>query len=131
MTTFTINKDKEKEPVDRIVSVYTFWGQHDYEDDDGFPLLDVDENQDLLELEDAYAIKIKEGDNERYFVKRNKHGMLYNPIGLYSEGRQKIRHAGLPAWKFQKTNSHKVFSYYIQFLKTKNLAWLNNAEREV
>jgi len=50
---------------------------------------------------------------------------------MYSEGmaKKQLRHAGRPEWEFKETNE-QVFTKYIKFLKTKNTAWLNNAERE-
>jgi hypothetical protein len=40
-----------------------------------------------------------------------------------------MRHAGRPEWEFKETTK-QVFDKYINFLKTKNVAWLNNAERD-
>jgi hypothetical protein len=50
---------------------------------------------------------------------------------MYSEGtaKKQMRHAGKPEWEFKETNE-VVFNKYINFLRTKNIAWLNNAERE-
>ncbi len=131
MADFAIKKRDDK-PSGEDVIVYTFSNNYDYEDDDGFPLLDTDESQDIFKLPDAYAIKITRGAKTTYYVKRGKYGKLFNPIGMYSEGTEhrQMRHAGKPEWEFKSTNS-KVFNYYINFLKTKNAAWLNNAEREV
>ncbi len=131
MTTFKINQTKQEDSKSKA-TVYTFWGSHDFEDEEGFPLVDVDDQEDLFSLVDAFAIKITKGNKTNFFVKRGKYGKLYNPIGMYSEGnsRKQMRHAGRPEWRFEPTNE-KIFTYYTNFLKTKNLAWLNNAEREV
>ena len=133
MTSFIINKDKEPDELP-LVHVYTFSGEQDFFDDDGFPMIDLGEDfdDDFFQEEDAYAIKISKGRKINYYVKRGKYGKLFNPIGMYSEGRkgQQMRHAGRPEWRFEPTNE-KIFNYYINFLKTKNSAWLNNAEREI
>ena len=51
---------------------------------------------------------------------------------MYSEGRLKKYMAkfGKKEWTLKKVNP-KVFQFYVSFLKTKNLAWFNNAEREM
>jgi len=129
-TTFIMNKDKEVELKEGFTVVFTFAGKEDYKDAEGFPILDL-EGQEAFSSPDAHAILSNNGNTERYYVKRGRYGRLYNPIGLYSEGtsRKQMRHAGKPEWTFQKTTK-KVFDNYVQFLKTRNAAWLNNAERE-
>ena len=83
------------------------------------------------ENSDAYAKSVTGNTKTRFFVKRGRHGKLYNPIGIYSEGtaNRQLRHTGRFEWEF-KESTEKVFNFYIKFLKTKNSAWLNNAERE-
>lgn|GEM_PF-1642139 len=135
MTHFTINEEKKKdEPF--YYEVYTFFGKHDYLDENKNPLLDyeIDEkNKDeVFSLKDAYALKFTKGNRSNYYVKRNRHGRLYDPVGMYSEGRADIfmNEAGRPQWKFEPV-SKKVFDLYVNYLKTKNPAWINNANREV
>lgn len=131
MSTFKINNDKP-DNVSTKVEVYTFSGEEDFVSDEGYPLLDLEYDDNVFEDPDAYAVKIIKGHKVNYYVKRGKYGKLFNPIGMYSEGRKnnQMRHAGRPEWRLEPT-SEKIFSYYIQFLKTKNAAWLNNAEREI
>ncbi len=130
MADFKINKDKEDDGDYREVAVYTFMGKHDVLDATGFPILACEE--DIFSHPDAYAVKIIKGERTNYWVRRNKRGALFNPIGLYSEGnsQKRLRHAGRPEWRLEPT-SVKVFDFYVNFLKSKNSAWLNNAEREV
>ena len=133
MSEFTINKKKAPDP-DTYISVYTYKGEHDFEDEDGYPMLEVDEDDgivDLFKTVNAYALKIERGERIQHYVKRGKEGKLYNPIGLYATGNagKQLRHAGKPLWELKAT-SERVFNFYIQFLKTTNLAWLTNAERE-
>jgi hypothetical protein len=131
MTTFKINREKEDDAAPSV-AVYTFIGEQDRLDQQGFPILDLEYEDDVFEEPDAYAIKLVKGRKTNYYVKRGKYGKLFNPIGMYSEGRknQQMRHAGRPEWRFEPT-SEKIFTYYINFLKSKNAAWLNNAEREI
>ena len=121
-----INSGKSKDDK-RTVEVFTISGKQTWKCDDGYPRLD--ESQD--EHYDAYAKKVTIGSREKYYVKRGRYGKLFNPIGMYSEGtaKKQLRHAGRPEWEFKETNQ-QVFNKYIKFLKTKNSAWLNNAERD-
>ena len=131
MTTFKINKEREDDVLPDA-EVYTFSGEHDMINGEGYPVLDLSYEDDIFQDPDAYAVKITKGQKINYYVKRGKYGKLFNPIGMYSEGRkrQQMRHAGRPEWRLENT-TEKIFNYYINFLKTKNLAWLNTAEREV
>ena len=119
-----IQKSPEEEIQEKETFLYTVFGKHDWLDDDGFPRLDS-------EGTDTYAKAIAGNERIKFFVKRGRHGRLYNPIGLYSEGtaNKQLRHAGKPEWEFKET-TERTFDFYINFLKTKNSAWLSNAERE-
>ena len=107
--------------------VFTIKGKESFVDGDGYPRLEEGDQDDY----DAFAKRITIGQRDKYYVKRGRHGRLFNPIGLYSEGtaKKQLRHAGKPEWEYKET-TQEVFDKYIRFLKTKNVAWLNNAERE-
>ena len=49
---------------------------------------------------------------------------------MYSEGKntQFLSRSGKNEYEFKKV-SKEIFDMYLNFLSTKNLAWLNNAER--
>lgn len=106
---------------------YTVIGQHDFMDDDKHPMLDTADDNKLM----AEKITYNDG-REAFYVRVGTYGKLYNPIGMYSEGRLKKYMAkfGKKEWTMKKVNP-KVFEFYVSFLKTKNLAWFNNAEREM
>lgn len=133
MSEFKIDKSNSSSR-NITVKAYTFWGMHEVEDEEGFPLLELEENEDvdIFVLHNVFAAELTQGRKVTYYVKRGKYGKLYDPIGMYSEGKQKaqLRHAGKPEWVLKPT-SKKVFDLYANYLKTKNSAWLNNAEREV
>lgn len=103
---------------------YTMIGDHDFLDDAKNPLAKNDNDK-------VVAKKIV-NTKTRYFVKAGPYGKLFNPIGLYSEGRGNrfIAKSGKNLWTFKEVNN-KVFGLYVSFLKTKNTAWLTNAEREM
>jgi|TARA_R100001163_G_scaffold12639_1_gene11827 hypothetical protein len=122
-----INSEKQSGDSNTIVDVFTIFGKHSSSDDDGYPRLPSEEQ----DHHNAYAKRVSVGNRIKYYVKRGRYGRLYNPIGLYSEGtaKKQLRHAGRPEWQFKEA-TEQVFDKYIKFLKTKNVAWLNNAERD-
>lgn len=72
-------------------------------------------------------------DNEQiihYFIKTGLSGFMFDPWGMFSEGRQakEATHMGRPAWNFSRV-SEKCFQYYLKFLQSQNKAWLLQAER--
>lgn len=103
---------------------YTTIEQHTDLDNEGFPLTDNEEN--------SCAKLHKNQNRNRYFIKIDTYGKPYNPIGMYSENQinKFSSKAGKKIYTFKETNE-KAFNHYINFLKTKNLAWLRNAEREM
>lgn len=116
---------KESNNAEKESKYYTIFGKHDYLDDDQNPRLDKESQQ-------AFAKVIINNNKSRFFIKTGTYGKIYNPIGLYSENTHSkfLNRAGKPAWNFKEVNS-RVFGMYVSFLRTKNLAWLNNAEREM
>lgn len=120
--------DESKDPeAEKVAGIYTMIGKHEWLDEDGFPRLPEEKEDDPH----AYAKSVTFGNDTHYMAKRGKHGKLFNPFGMYTEGTaaNRSRHMGRPEWNFQKMNE-KAFNFYINFLKTKNTAWLHNAERE-
>lgn len=120
---FQINKDKNEETYQ--YQYYTIFGQHSSFDDDGNPL--------CLDAKKSYAYKRinSESNAESYYIKVGLHGKIFNPMGLYSEGKENkfLSKIGKNEYSFTKVNQ-KVFDMYLNFLRTKNTAWLSNAERE-
>ena len=123
---FKIDKSKS-DSNQSVADVFTMKGKQSFVDDDGYPRLEEDDQDNY----NAFAKKVTIGQRAKYYVKRGRHGKLFNPIGLYSEGtaKKQLRHAGKPEWEYKET-TQEVFNKYIRFLKTRNVAWLNNAERE-
>jgi hypothetical protein len=133
-----INKAKNStktyvnEPMPQSYTLsFTIFGQHDklvdiygQEQENGYPLTNKDERI-------CSVIKYTGTNNPRYFVKVNDRGELFDPIGMYSEGglNKDLKHAGKKEWRLKEVNN-KIFSFYLNYLKTKNKAWLNNAIRE-
>ena len=125
-----IYPDKTNENSQRIETIYTMIGTQDHLESD-YPCLSLTSAQ-AEESADAYAMKIQIGKRTKYYAKTGRHGRLFNPIGMYSEGTaaKKLGHAGRLEWRFIEIGE-RVFYFYRDFLKTRNLAYLNNAEREL
>lgn len=119
---FQLNKETKPE---KVYEFYTLIGKHKFLDNDKNPRL---ENEN----EDTFAKKIIVNNNTKYYIKTGTYGKIYNPIGLFSEGTANkfLSKVGKRAWQFKEVNL-KIFNMYINFLKTKNTAWLINAEREL
>tara|TARA_Y100001938_G_C8033960_1_gene402262 strand:+ start:686 stop:1117 length:432 start_codon:yes stop_codon:yes gene_type:complete len=89
------------------------------------------ENKDCF----SKKIDIKRPDTEtltyRYYVKSGLDGSLFDPWGMFSEGTQAsyAKRQGKSSWTFKKV-SKECFDFYNNFLKSRNAAWLKNAERE-
>jgi len=80
-------------------------------------------------------VRIKPKPRERvvaYYIKMSTKGELYDPWGIYTEGQNHkyARHAGQSAWKYRRV-TELCFKYYLNFLRSRNKAYLLNAEREV
>lgn len=116
---------QQTEDSAKTVERFTMIGFQDDLDNRQRPILSKDS--------DRVFAKIVTLDNKsKYYIKTGTYGKIFNPIGLYSEGKEShfLSKIGKKAWNFKEV-SPKVFDLYIAFLKTKNLAWLNNAEREL
>ena len=105
--------------------LFTFFGDHDYLDDSEYPRTDNDTDKVLAKIRTGVS-------NTKYFIKVGSHGQIFNPIGMYSEGKQNkfLSKIGKLEFAFREVNK-KIFDMYLNFLKTKNIAWLNNAQREM
>ena len=97
--------------VDKEVFAYCLLGDHDFLDDQHRPRINISSTKTL-------AKSIVSSGSTKYFIKTGKYNKIYNPIGMYSE------------WEFKEVNQ-KIFDLYLKFLTSKNIAWLNNAEREL
>jgi hypothetical protein len=100
---------------------YTIWGMEDYIDEEG-------NTRQKTETKNTFA----KNTNGKFLIKIGLDNRVYNPLGLFSEGRPNkvLAKIGKNEFNFKRVNS-KVFDLYVSFLRTKNIAWLNNANREL
>jgi hypothetical protein len=125
---FIFTPDKNNPTPESVYSdtkFYTLLGTHDF----------IDENKNpRSKTENKYVVAklVSKNNKDRFLIKIGTYGKIFNPIGLFSEGNNQkfIAKIGKKEFEFKEV-SKKVFDMYIRFLTTKNLAWLNNAEREM
>lgn len=98
---------------------YTIIGNQDFIDHDNKPRLNKETSHALAKFQ-----------NKKYYIRVGTHNRIFNPIGLFSEGKANnfISTSGKQEYPFRQVNK-EIFDLYINFLSTKNIAWLNNAER--
>lgn len=103
---------------------YTILGEHDFLDENDF-------TRTSNETSKTYAKSVG-GKREKYYIKTGAYGKIFNPMGMYAEGKANkfVAKLGKKEFEFKEVN-YKIFEMYIKFLSTKNVAWLNNAEREL
>jgi methyl coenzyme M reductase gamma subunit len=139
-TEFIINKKRHKEEQQAKKSakdgVYAYGFGHDYDylDEGRYPIVEAT----LEELKDetdslggyVHAYTATQNGRTKYFIKFSN-GRLYDPTDIYNSNRALYRNvSGQIKWSYREVNKN-VFKYYIEFLKTKNPAWISNAMRMV
>lgn len=124
---FTPNKNQQTTNTNnqQEIQFYTLLGHQDFIDKDNKPRLNTDSKY-------TYAKIINKNTTTKYYIKIGTYGRIFNPIGLFSEGKSNkfIAKIGKKEFDFKEVNQ-KIFDMYTTFLATKNIAWLNNAEREM
>lgn len=102
---------------------YTLVGNHDFIDEDDLPRTNESK---------ALAKTIIANDRKKYMIKVGAYGRIFNPLGLHTEGKENkfLSKIGKNEWNFKEVNL-KIFEMYLNFLKSRNIAWLNNAQREL
>jgi hypothetical protein len=106
---------------------YCVRGQEDFLDSNNNPRCNNETSDKVL------AKKIVRDDGAiKYSLKLDNNGKIFNPISIY--GSTKISsfldRVCRSQNKYKEVNL-KAFNMYLSFLKTKNIAWLHNAEREI
>lgn len=106
---------------------YTLAGLEDFVDTSNNPRI-TDENDTKVLAKKI----IREDSSVRFSVKLASNGKMYNPVSIYGQEKTSnfLDRICRNTNKFRDVNA-KAFDLYVKFLKTKNTAWLNNAEREM
>ena len=123
MSEYSINPSEQKFSDE----YYTIIGSEDYLDSFKNPRCHTENSEKIL------AKKIfRTNGAPRYSIKIDNNGKIYNPLSIYGDTKQTsfLDRVCRSQNKYKDVN-YKAFEMYIQFLRTKNLAWLHNAEREI
>jgi len=117
---------------------YTLLGMHDFLDDSGYPRLDNDANNSYAKLVNNKPSKLSTDKKlyNRYYIKVNPNNQITNPIEIYSEKNNDLSARPFINKICKKESSYKevtqsIFNKYIEFLKTKKLQWLKDAQRDL
>lgn len=124
MNNFLFTIDNNKQDITNH-HLYCLVGNEDFIDDAGNPMCKTDGERVL-------AKKILKTNNHiQYFIRLSTNNKLYNPISQVGEDKSTsiVDNTCRPANRFIAVNP-ATFEYYLQFLCSKNLLWLNKAERE-
>jgi len=125
MSNFIFRSTEKVGNAESLDEFYTMIGNEDFLDDDNNPRLNKDNDKTL-------AKKLFTDQNKpRYLIKINTDGKFHDPFNLHSKPKLQSNFLDRTCKepKF-KSVTNKVFEMYVKFLKTKNLAWLYNANRE-
>lgn len=120
------NNVEDKNTSKENMILYTVNGREDFVDEEGFFRIKFQPIERAKLNPYVHAIKYQ----NRYLVKLDENGKLFNPYGPFTEGMETKQRVGRPTWKFRNTNRNN-FNQYVNFLKTKNEVFLKNAEREM
>lgn len=113
-------------------------GYEEFLDKDGFPCLS-DENAENVVAKIIHSKKPRHFDNTRayprYYIKLDPNSKIFNPKPTLSTVQDKnsldfINATCKQQWNFQEVTP-QIFQKYIMFLKTKNLSWLKDAQRDL
>lgn len=116
--------------------VYTTIGKNDAVDAAGYPVLQskvLDSKVTLAQDRDlacAMSISRPSQPEPEYYIKGKGDGRFVDPNSIDQDGRNNKTRLGLPELQWRRVNRNSFISY-LEFLRTKNRAYLVNAEREV
>jgi hypothetical protein len=105
---------------------YSIIGSEDYLDENNCPAIKLENDTRVL----AKKTLRKDG-SIKYSIKLTNGGKMQNPLSIYGTKKDNnFLDRKCRSNNSFKEVSYKVFDLYMNFLKTKNTAWLHNAERE-
>lgn len=119
--------NKSQEDIEANEKLFTIIGQEDFTDEQGSPCLEKNSTDTVFAKQ-----TIRQDGSNKYMIRLSSNGKLFNPLSIYGIEQDKsfLNRVCRSNKKFKEVNE-KAFDWYIRFLKTKNMAWLNNAEREI
>jgi len=125
MNDFLFTIDKTKQDI-TTHEWYCCIGNEDFLDDNGRPRTKTNNDKTV-------ATKVSRTNSpDQYMIRLSTQNKLFNPVSVFDNEQSSsiIDNTCRPTNRFINVNQ-TVFDYYIQFLMSKNVAWLNKAEREM
>jgi hypothetical protein len=126
MTTFIHEQNKNNNTKQHSQSsYYSTINSYDFIDEDNNPRIEKEDDARVLAKE-----KIKSDGNPKYLIRLNNHKKLYDPTVDLSENKSN------DLFQYDNQNvdfkevSKTTFNLYLSFLRTMNVSWIRNAERE-
>jgi hypothetical protein len=115
-------QDKKQNETAQTIA-YTLSGSHALSEDSD--LLTINNEQVCAKI--VHRIDA----TKKYMIRLDSNNKFFNPVSIYGTEKNKtfLDRICRSNQKFSEV-SEKVFSLYTKFLSTKNILWLNNAERE-
>jgi len=117
---------------------YCLLGYQDFLDDLGFPRT-YNENENVV-AKIIFSKKTKHFSDSnksfgRYYIKLDPNSKVFNPKQILSSVKDKdslnfINNICKQEWDFKEVTP-QIFQKYITFLKTQNLSWLKDAQRDL
>ena len=114
---FTLDSQKETQDLSsQDIEYYTILGDHDFIDNNQRP-------RAKKEKLGVVAKQITKNTNKKLYIKIGTYGKIFNPMGMFSEGKNEkfLAKIGRKEFEFKEVNQ-KVFDMYLNFLSSKNLA---------
>lgn len=120
---FSVQNNGLKQETSR--ELYTIIEQEDFLDDNNNPRVNSENDKRIM------AKKIKNHNKIKYLIKLDNSGKFYNPMSPISSIRPTkiLQTISLTEDRFKEVNEIS-FNMYLNFLRSKNTSWINNAERE-
>jgi len=124
-SSFIFKRPVDTEKQEENVEYFTILDKQDHLNQEANPCLKNDGTEACAKIVTNYS-----NNTKKYFIKIDHNGKLINPMSIYTSDKDHfVRELGKKIR--YKSVSPKVFETYMYFLRTKNIAWLNNAEREM
>lgn len=118
---------------------YCLAGSEDFVDDDGFPRVEENNISNIM-AKVVFSKKPKhfEDSNKsyaRYYIKLDPNSKIFNPKKILSSIEEKnslsfVNSICKTEWEFREVTP-QIFQKYITFLRTQNLSWLKDAQRDL
>lgn len=132
---FTMNKE-QNDPHEELY--YTLKGYEEFLDNEGNPRTENSQSPHIA----AKCIRNKKSKHFQqdvyyysFYIRSTPNDTLYNPIETFSDVKNKrqfdfIDKVCKEKWTFKEV-TQATFKKYLEFLKTKQTAWLKDAERDL